>query len=473
MKISHQSPSSDLSWTVQAPLKLETPAGECVQITAWSLSGLEWPDPKIEIPKTGILSVPFQGVDVRFPVRLSQQQDSSFVQFDGLSGRQRETLSLFYRSLLSGRMASSDDVITCLDTPVDLVPMSETEEEREESVKGRLPTPIRAVLHVTIYLLIAITIASILGASVFNSVTRINVQHGRVVAPIAEQLPASEGFVKSISVTPGERVLQGQILVRLKDPETQGKLDLTRARLAREQAVLSEISSTIRALLRLQDTDLSPRGVAEVGQAYARFIGDRGFDSLVERWEKDRETGEPQSTLAPFRFAMTRLREIEAAQFAKVRELRATRDAQKAAIQLSHVRAPADGIVHDVLVRKGQPYRRGDLAVTFESDAPRVAEGWVSERYAETIFIGMPATIGLNSAGEKHRLAGTVTNVRASADPRRPGEFGIVVTVTPADLSSEQTKTLLRIDAPVSLETRRPWAQRIITRVQSLWQRDV
>lgn len=473
LKIRHQPAGSDLSWTVQAPLTFEAPSGQVVRIDAWSLAGLSWPKEAGKCPQTGQLSVPFQGVDVRFPVRLTQPDSESFVEFSGLSGRQRETLALFYRALLSGRMASSEDVITSLDTPVDLVPMEETEEEKEESTKGRWPTPIRVVLHVVLYAMVALTVATILGTSLFNSFTRINVQHGRVVAPIAEHLPASEGFVKSISVKAGEAVVAGQVLVRLKDPEAQGKLALARSKLAHEQNELLSITRTLEALTSYHSVEAPDTRASAMRLAYTRFVGDRGFDTLWDRWRTEQATSPAQSVAQdPFVFAVARLKEVEAAQLAKVRGLRAARDAQKDAISLSHVRAPSDGLVHEVLVRKGQPYDYNDLAVVFEGDAPRVAQGWVSERFAETIFVGMPASIGINTAGRKKTLAGKVTDVAAGADPRRPGEFGIIVTVTPTNLSAQETKSALRKDAPVNLQVRRPWAQRMISRVKTLWSRD-
>lgn len=474
MKTRHQLAGSDMSWTVQAPLTFETPAGEAVRIEAWSLAGLHWPEGAGDCPQTGVLSVPFQGVDVRFPVRLTLPNDDSLVEFEGLSGRQRETLALFYRALLSGQMASSGDVITSLDTPVDLVPMSETEEEKDASIQKSLPTPIRVVLHVVIYGLIALAVAAILGVSVFNSVTRINVQHGRVVAPIAEHLPASEGYVKSIAVEAGEAVVAGQILVRLKDPQAEGKLDLARAKLTQAQNELLQITETLEALTAYHTVAAADVRAASMGQAYARFVGDRGFETLWDRWQAMLAEN-PQAALAldPFQFAVTRLREVEAAQLAKVRGLRVTRDAHKAAISLSHVRAPSDGVVHEVLVRKGQPYDHDDLAVVFEGDTPRVAQGWVSERFAETIFVGMPASIGINALGQKQALSGVVTDVQAGADPRRPGEFGIIVTIAPRELSAADSKIAMRRDAPVNLEVRRPWAQRVIDRVKTLWSSDV
>lgn len=463
MKIRHQPPSSDLSWTVQAPLTLETPTGEVVRIEAWSLAGLEWPEDAGACPATGVLSVPFQGVDVRFPVRLKAEEDTSTALFEGLSGRQRETLALFYKSLLSGTMASSEDVITSLDTPVDLVPMEETEEEAAQSKAGKLPAPLRAALHVIVYVCLATLIASILGLSVFNSVTRIDIQHGRVVAPIAERLPASEGFVKSIHVSAGEAVEAGQVLVRLKNPVAEGRLTQARAKLSARQKELLELSQALENLIvNYSEAPPETRG-AVVAQVYARFVGDRGFDILWTRWLKLLEDNpEAADEIDPFQFALDRLREVETALLAEVRGLRAARDAQKSALSMSHVRAPSDGVVHEVLVRKGQPLGSDDLAVIFESRDPRVAIGWVSDRFAETIFVGMTAQIGVNVAGEKRTLAGRVSHVRAGNDPRRPGEFGIIVSITPEGLSAAETKEILQTDAPVRLQARRPAAQRML-----------
>jgi multidrug resistance efflux pump len=473
VQIRHETPSAQLSWKVHAPLFLETQGGEKIRIEMWSLAGFDWPEDAGACPQSGTLSVPFQGVDVRFDVRLTAPDADGTVAFEGLSGRQREALALFYRSILSGRMASSEDVIMSLDTPVDLVPMEETEEEKTTNQQSRMPGSVRALIHVVIYLLLAALIATVLGSALFNGLTRINIQHGRVVAPIAENLPASEGFVKSIHVVPGQRVEAGEVMVRLRDPAAQAALSQTRAQLQiaeKEHARIVQARAMLQALDETQP--IQTRG-ALAAQVYAQFIGDRGFDVLWKRWlEIAADDPAAADAFDPFAFARNKLNELEITQTAKLRRLRATRDAKKSAISMSHVRAPSDGVVHEVLVRKGQPYRHDDLAVVFEADTPRVAMGWVSERYSEAIFIGMEAQIGVNSLGQKTSIAGTVTDVRAGADPRRPGEFGIVVTVTPKDITSAQSKSLLRRDAPVSIQTRRAVGQRFVTRLQSLVTRD-
>lgn len=290
MKIRHESPHADMDWKVHAPLMLETPNGGCVHIERWSLAGLVWPDDAPECPKTGTLGVPFQGVDVRFPVRLAPCDESGLICLEGLSGRQRETLALFYRSLLSGRMASSADVITALDTPIDLVPMEQTEAEKTEQPGTFLPRPLRIALNVATYLLLATLVAGVIGKNIFANLDRIDIQHGRVVG--------------------------------------------------------------------------------SAGQA-----------------------------------------------------------------------APLPGI--------------SDLI------GGQLTAGWVSESFAETLYIGMPATIGFNEDGAKITLNGVIADLRARNDPEQPGEFGIIVTIAADDPGADATQTLSRRGAPVNLEAKRQMGQRL------------
>ncbi|MEO1797222.1 MAG: hypothetical protein AAFR53_09420, partial [Pseudomonadota bacterium] len=114
MKIRHERPMSDLSFQVRAPLGLELSTGERLTVSDWSLEGFEFPHESDVLPKEAVLSIPFQGVDIRFPITLARQGTGKFLTFEGLSGRQRETLAVFYRSILSGKMASTEEVITSL-----------------------------------------------------------------------------------------------------------------------------------------------------------------------------------------------------------------------------------------------------------------------------------------------------------------------------------------------------------------------
>ena len=68
MKIRHERPMPDLAFKVRAPLQLELQSGDVVDVREWSQTGLTYPEPTDVLPKKGFLTIPFQGVDIRFPV---------------------------------------------------------------------------------------------------------------------------------------------------------------------------------------------------------------------------------------------------------------------------------------------------------------------------------------------------------------------------------------------------------------------
>ncbi|MEM6312238.1 MAG: HlyD family efflux transporter periplasmic adaptor subunit [Pseudomonadota bacterium] len=461
MKVRHEAPSASLDWNVQAPLKIETPSGDQVLIYTWSLAGLTWPDNAVECPKTGTLSVPFQGVDISFPVRLGQDEANGIVRLEGMSGRQRETLGLFYRGLLSGKMASSGDVITSLDTPVDLVPMGQTEEEQAQQPVKFIPRPVRVLFNIATYLLIATMVVGIVGNNIFTNLDRIDIQHGRVLAPMQTQFATNGGFVQSVEVIVGQNVQAGDVLLRLSDPETEADLETVEAQLSFAQKEYDQISEGLDELRsQLHSTNAAER-VAVAARVYMNFMTDGDFDSIRQQWLSVRGRDPalaPQSD--PVKVVLDLLENEAARKAALVGGLEAERDAYREILERNHVRAPTDGLVQELLVQPGQVFDADTMGLTFEAAEPRVTVGWVSERFAETVYIGMPATIGLNENGEKIKLKGTVTDVRAGDHPERPGEFGIMVSVTATDLTAEATRVRLRLGAPVNLDAKRQLGKR-------------
>ncbi|MCV6586054.1 MAG: biotin/lipoyl-binding protein [Marinibacterium sp.] len=443
-------------------MTVETPSGARVSIAQWSLAGLDWPDDAPECPATGTLSVPFQGVDIRFPVRLSQAGPGALVHLEGLSGRQRETLALFYRSLLSGRMASSADVITSLDTPVDLVPMDQSPEEQSQTPAARVPRALRAAFHVASYLAIAVAVVGIIGNNIFTNLDRIDVQHGRVVAPMIPSFPPAEGVVEEIAVAPGQHVREGEVMFRIHDPKAQAALERTQAELSVARHAQTRIADALAQLQAWSGSQDTAARIATALRYHAEFVQDGRFDDIRRQWLslRDRSPDLAQS-VDPLRIVVALLEAEARYRSASVQGLEATRNAQLQLIDSNHVRAPANGIVQGFTLRTGQPFSGSAQEVQFETDDPRLTIGWVSERFAETIYIGMPATIGLNAQGDRVTLRGAVADVRAGDNPERPGEFGIIVTIRATDLTADDTRTRLRIGAPVNLEAKRQLGLRL------------
>jgi multidrug resistance efflux pump len=465
----HEKPGAELDWKVNAPLVLETPSGDLVSVHNWSLSGLTWPADAPDCPNTATLRIPFQGVDVCFPVRLKTPDDSGLVQLEGLSGRQRETLALFYRALLSGKMASSGDVITSLDTPVDLVPMEETEEEKSQKKGSSLPRSFRVVINVLTYLLIAAAVVGIIGNNIFTNLDRIAIQHGRVLAPMVPAFAPASGYVDKILVEPGQSVAEGDVLFLIRDAEAEADLKRAETELALAQADLASVSEAVAILEAQADTAIVAQRMATAMRFHAEFIQEGRFDDMRRQWLSLRERNpELARSVDPFVIVTNMLKAEDRSRAADVDSLKAIRDAKLQVIENKHVRAVSDGIVQEFSVRPGQRFQGTAAELSFETSDPRTTIGWVSERFAETIYIGMPASIGFNRKGEKITIPGEVWDVRAGDNPERPGEFGIIVTVRPTGLTSDETKATLRLGAPVNLEAKRQLGSRLKTWLKSL-----
>lgn len=457
MRVHHQPPDPATEPMVTAPLLFEKPCGTQVTIQNWSLAALIWPEDAGDAPKTGTLNVPFQGVDVRFPVRLKPAPDRpGELCLSGLSGRQRETLALFYRSLLSGKMATSGEVITSLDTPLDLVPMEETESEKAVTEKTGAVRTLRAALNVVVYVALAFAIVGVVGQNILTNLNRIDIQHGRVADMREDVLSLADGEVKYIKVVAGQSVTKGDVLVTLRNRKGEAELIKAKNLLgpAKEayQAVADDLAR-LDGMTQELDPALRDAGLALLFESY---LPKRRFEDVNIRFQ--RIAASSPTAAAPYdpaqilRSAILRERDIRAID---VKKRRADVLGRRDFVQSTQIVAPANGIVREMLVSKGQFLPRRTPVLTFESDEMRRTVGWVSEKFAETLYIGMPATIGFNTEGTRQRLGGTIVDLQADDNPQRPGEYGILVFVEPDGLSIEQARDQLRVGAPVNLEAAR------------------
>ena len=210
MRVRQERPMSDLLFKVQAPLKLTLENGKLVMIDNWSLTGVIYPKEADILPKSGILAIPFQGIDIQLDVRFVDGHEKSELLFEGLSGRQREILAIFYRSILSGKMVSSKDIITSLDTPVDLVPMGETEEEKSTGSAKSDSRTLRVLFNITFYLILAVAVVGLIGEKIFTQLSQVSLQHARIVAPLIDLHVPEAAFVDEILVAQGDDVERGE-----------------------------------------------------------------------------------------------------------------------------------------------------------------------------------------------------------------------------------------------------------------------
>lgn len=468
MKIRHERPMSDLSFQVRAPLGLELTSGDVVSVTRWSLNSIDFPYEADVMPTNGILSIPFQGVDIRFPVRFKPGADDKELVFEGLTGRQRETLAVFYRSILSGKMTSTEDIITSLDTPVDLVPMEETEDEKTEGTKGKKPRVFRVLWSLSIYALIGVIVFGTLGQQIWSRLSTIPVGQARVVAEMTDHRAAQSAYVDRIQVEEGAYVQQGDTLVVLTSPGHSGTLADIRSDIRQSEAETTQARKALE--LHLQGLDTVRRTYESVLQ---RTIESRRLHDFFGGYDLYDVTI-AQNNLALFdagisqmpgdfhdrrKFLADILRKSENV----LSRLKRRLSAEKSIGGAADIVALQDGVVTELPVFEDQFLSRGDIAVTLEADGPRRIVGWLEEDMAAAVFHGMNAEMVANTRGETRRFKGRVLGVSAMPNPDRVGEFGLRVLVLPAEWVARDAPELLRPDAPIelTLERSRPWLNKL------------
>lgn len=434
MTIRHERPSPDTAFRVTAPLLIALADGSVAHVRHWSLRAVHSVDLAGRDPADlagASLIVPFQGINIYFPVTLVPGEGRDEFLLVGLNGRQRETLGLFYRNLLSGRMVAVGDIITALDAPVDLVPMEETEAERAaaEGPDGPRRRRRRAMFYIAAYLLAAVLLVGYLGSLVYGRLDTLTLSAARVVAETVALRAPVAGEVAELAVPEGVEVAAGEVLLRLEAPETRREAERLAAAVARAEAALADVAE--RIAVHAAGREAARSAAAAAAEGAAAF-----------------ERGVP---LAPGDYHDIRLR-LEAEARERSRELRLL-EAEAARLQgeLSRleIRAPAAGRVAAFAALPGQTVAAGTPLLTFETgDLPEV-EGFLPDSLAAEVWVGMPGRIRLSRAGEELSLEARVAALLA--DPATAGAARPLMRVRlePLGLAPAEARALLPAEAPV------------------------
>ncbi len=434
--IMHERPAPETEPHVIAPLIVALASGRRITIRKWSLAGVR--DTSLaEVDLDGArLCIPFQGIDVAFPVRFSASSDGKLWAFDGLTGRQREALGLFYRNLLTGKMAATDEVITALDTPVDLIPMGETEEEKAAGLARAKPRFLRAIWNVAYYIGLFAVVVGVLGNAVWKRLDHVALTNARYVAPIEQIAAPAAGFLAEIAAPAGTSVAAGDLLIRLSNPEAAAGLAEVRGAIALVEARLAGAEARLEAHMRN----------APVEREHAMDIS--GFDAGLSQ-----VTGDFHDTRQRLEREV-RLIELE------LRALRSDRGRLREAERALEIRAPADGRVDRLLATEGSFLRIGTPLVQFEADTTRTVIGWIDGSEAAHLWQGMRATVRYAVAGERRSLPARISRIEAGADPLRPDAFGLMVHLELPGLDLHEARALLPHNAAVEVRLHRDLAQR-------------
>jgi multidrug resistance efflux pump len=434
--IMHERPAPETEPHVIAPLIVALAGGNRITVRKWSLAGIRDATLAGADLDGARLCIPFQGIDVAFPVRFSASSDGKLWAFEGLTGRQREALGLFYRNLLTGKMAATDEVITALDTPVDLVPMGETEEEKAAGLANVKPRALRIVWNVAYYTLLLAVVGGYLGSLAWKRLDHVALTNARYMAPFLEMAAPAPGFVAEILVPEGAFVPAGAELIRLSDPEADSGLAEVRNQLAQAKDRLADIEARLAAHKAQHATAREKAGdLATFAAGISVIPGD--YHDIRLRLEQER-----------------RLAELE---LRAIRADRARLDDRNRALV---IHAPEAGAVAELLVQPGSYQRIGAPLLVFETAAPRQILGWLDASEAARVWQGMRATVRYSVGGETRTAAATVGMIEAGTDPLRPDAYGILVRLDLLGVTAQESRSLLPHNAAVEVRLHRDLAQR-------------
>ena len=436
VRIEHERPASDTEPHIIAPLIVTLSDGTRLTARKWSLRGITDPVLRGHDLAGARLAIPFQGIDVGFSVRLATSTDDTLWTFEDLTGRQREVLGLFYRNLMNGRMVATDEVITALDTPVDLIPMGETEEEQAAGLKTAKPRALRIVWNIFYYVGLFGVVFGYLGSLAWQRLDHVPLSNARYAAPFVEIAAPAAAFVSEIMYSDGNSVSAGDLLIEMSDPDTGAGLAEVRGLIAQAEVRLSAAETRLANHMRGEasarsnsaDTALFDSGISV-------RAGD--FHDIRQRLEQE-----------------ARLIELE------LRALRSERGRLRDAERALEIRAPFDGRIERVLVPLGGFHRAGTPLVLFEEDAPRQIIGWLDSGEAAHVWPGMEASVRYAAEGETRTVSAIVASVEAGTDPLRPDGHGLLIRLDMADIDLARTRTLLLHNAAVEVRLNRDLARR-------------
>ena len=456
MNIRHECPMSDLSFSVTAPLYLHKANGCKVTASRWSLAGIWLEADAPDMAGETVLSVPFQGVDVSFPVLLTATDTPGHYRFSELTVRQRETLSTFHQGVLSGQMVSAGEMITSLDTPVDLVPMTETETEEAAGRAVAKPRLLRIVWNMTFYTVLAALLTVFLGSHIWQRLSRIELEHARFTAPITEYGAPGAGYVTRLNVQVGDDVAAGDILARIEDPERESDVEDVRAEVQLAERRLKTAQDRLTRHLALQQKRRAALWAA--------------FSRVWEPWQRHdpRAMSYPPEIEAAWRdlYAFDRGRDAEAGGHF---DMQATLEAgveereldlrrwkrelrhRKAAADKLLIRARTAGTVYAVHSEVDGYVGRNTLVLEVEEKRPRVAVAWLDDSMATRVHVGMTARIAYVYRGETREATGVGTDVQANTDIAQPDRFGMILTIRADDTGVLNSRKWFRRNAPAEV----------------------
>lgn len=225
---------------------------------------------------------------------------------------------------------------------------------------------------------------------------------GRVrPASRAELGAAVSGVVREVRVRDGQRVTEGEVLVRLEDR-------LERAAVSEAEARLVEVEASTRSEIE--------RAALEAEQARRDLERVRSVRAVGGLTDQLVDQAEQRAADAESRLAAARASVGGAEPGAAVTAARSALEAARARLALMAVTAPAQGVVLERLAEPGDAVQPGRGLIGFAADGPVEVEAYPGEENLARLDVGAAARVSADAYPDDV-FEGTVLWVAPSVDP--------------------------------------------------------
>ncbi len=247
------------------------------------------------------------------------------------------------------------------------------------------------------------TISTCLGAHTAEA----SVEVESVVLRLMEEaeVPAQEsGVVTNVAVREGQRVKQGELLTQIDDqvPRLAAEAAQSQLEIARAKA-----TNDVRQRFARKSLEVSAAELQRSTESIERFPKSVSNSQLdVEKLNVQKNQLESEQAEQDQRIATLEMN-------AKQNEL----DAAKAEVVRRRIRAPFDGVIVQVYVRKGEWVKPGQQALRIVNVDRLKAEGFVPAAQATNDLAGKSVQLTIDTGDQEKTFPGKIVFVSPEVDP--------------------------------------------------------
>jgi membrane fusion protein, multidrug efflux system len=249
-----------------------------------------------------------------------------------------------------------------------------------------------------------------------SSVSEIYEAAGTVNAKTTTQISANLlGRVNSISVSEGERVKKGQLLVEIDAREALAQIEKSQAGLREAEGSLLELDDLTAAANAVVKTaaankQLGDATLARYNELYQRrSVSGQEYDEALSR--SNAATSELERAKANVRSIFSRKVQINA----RISQAKADIANSKVIASYSRIVSPVSGVVVKKFIEPGATASPGVPLLSIEDSSQYRMEAFVAESHSKLVHIGAHVDVRIDAVGGGD-IAGTVSEVLPTTD---------------------------------------------------------